>query len=198
MRRFGTTLAVLVLAGAGTAGAMGTAQADSATSASASTSAACETGWGSAEKLVRPSENYKPPLTNVKTSRHECFDRMVFDFRGGSAEGALGYRVKYVDKLTVPGSPDLPPLSGGATLQVAVGPNFDPSTGSDSYPAQHGRPLPGVDVTGYDTFKDTRYIDALEDDVLVGVGVRARLPFRVTQSGGQLIVDVAHSWNATS
>nr|WSZ98396.1 hypothetical protein OH820_24380 [Streptomyces sp. NBC_00857] len=95
---------------------MGTAQADSATSTSAS--AVCETGWGSAEKLVRPSENYKPPL-------------------------------------------------------------------------------PGVDITGYDAFKDTRYIDALEDDVLVGVGVRARLPFRVTQSGGQLIVDVAHSWNAT-
>ncbi|MFJ1745131.1 hypothetical protein ACIOJD_02645 [Streptomyces sp. NPDC088116] len=24
------------------------------------------------------------------------------------------------------------------------------------------------------------------------------LPFRVTQSGGRLTVDVAHSWNATS
>ncbi|MEU9469093.1 hypothetical protein AB0D78_21030 [Streptomyces avermitilis] len=79
-----------------------------------------------------------------------------------------------------------------------MGPNFDPSTGSESYPRQYGQPLPGVDITGYQTFTDTRYVDAPEDDVLVGVGVRARLPFRVTQSGDQLIVDVAHSWNASS
>ncbi|MEU9368567.1 hypothetical protein AB0D71_28650 [Streptomyces avermitilis] len=105
---------------------------------------------------------------------------------------------QYVDKLTAPGSPEGIPVSGGAILQISVGPNFGPSTGSESYPRQHGQPLPGVDITGYQTFTDTRYVDAPEDDVLVGVGVRARLPFRVTQSGDQLIVDVAHSWNASS
>ena len=66
-------------------------------------------------------------------------------------------------------------------------------------PAQPGpQPLPGVDITGYQTFRDTRYAAALEGDVAVGLGVRARLPFRVTQSGDHLIVDVAHSWNAAS
>lgn len=79
-----------------------------------------------------------------------------------------------------------------------MSPNYDPATGAESYPAQHAQPLPGVDITGYRTFQDTRYVDALEDDVLVGVGVRARLPFRVTQSGDHLIVDVAHSWTASS
>lgn len=79
-----------------------------------------------------------------------------------------------------------------------MGPNFDPSTGSPSYPGQHGQPLPGVDITGYRTFKDTRYVDAPEDDVLIGVGVRARLPFRVTQLDDHVVIDVAHSWNAVS
>jgi hypothetical protein len=34
--------------------------------------------------------------------------------------------------------------------------------------------------------------------VRIGVGVRARLPLRVMQLGDRLVIDVAHSWNATS
>lgn len=191
MRRLGTSLAALVLAGAGIAGAVGTAQAAPAAST------VCETGWGSLEKLVTLAEDYKPPLTDIKTGQYECFDRMVIDFKGGKTTGAIGYRVKYVDKLISVGTGEIP-VSGGAILQIAVGPNFDPATGAESYPGKHAQPLPGVDLTGYRTFKDTRYVDALEDDAVVGLGVRARLPFRVTQSGDQLIIDVAHSWNATS
>ncbi|SER84049.1 hypothetical protein SAMN04487983_102363 [Streptomyces sp. yr375] len=194
MRRLGTTLAVLVLAGTGIAGAAGTAQAGTAAAAA---EAVCETGWGSLEKRVAPTDDHKPPLTNIRTGQHECFDRMVLDFKGGATAGALGYRVKYVDKLTTPATGEIP-VSGGAILQISVGPNYDPATGTDSYPGQHGQPLPGVDITGYQTFQDTRYADGLEDGVVVGVGVRARLPFRVTQSGDHLIVDVAHSWTAAT
>ncbi|MHA5054961.1 AMIN-like domain-containing (lipo)protein [Streptomyces sp. SD15] len=75
----------------------------------------------------------------MRAGRHECFDRMVVDFKGGSAAGALGYRVKYVDKLTS-GLSEIP-VSGGAILQIATGPNYDPSTGSESYPGQHAQPL---------------------------------------------------------
>ena len=192
MRRLGTTLAVLVLAGTGIAGTVGTAQAATAASASA----VCETGWGSLEKHVWSADDHKPPLTNIRTGQHECFDRMVLDFKGGSA-GATGYQVKYVDRLTTPATGEIP-VSGGAILQIAVGPNYDPATGTQSYPGKHGKPLPGVDITGYQTFRDTRYAAGLEDNVAVGLGVRARLPFRVTQSGDHLIVDVAHSWNAAS
>ncbi|MEU3619358.1 hypothetical protein ABZ725_44755 [Streptomyces sp. NPDC006872] len=191
MRRLGTALAVLALAGAGLAGTAVTAQADTGASA------VCETGWGSLEKRVTPAEDYLPPLTNVRTGQHECFDRMVVDYKGGSGTGDIGYRVKYVDKLISVGTGEIP-ISGGAILQIAVSPNHDPETGTNSYPGTHGQPLPGVDITGYQTFKDTRYVDGLEDDVVIGVGVRARLPFRVTQSGDHLIIDVAHSWNATS
>ncbi|MGW7046549.1 AMIN-like domain-containing (lipo)protein [Streptomyces avermitilis] len=107
MRRLGPTLAALMLAGAGISGAvMGTAQADTAASA------VCETGWESTEKHVQPTDGYKPPLTDIRTGGHECFDRMVLDFKGGSAAGALGYRVKYVDKLTVPDSPEIPVADG--------------------------------------------------------------------------------------
>ncbi|MGW0577247.1 AMIN-like domain-containing (lipo)protein [Streptomyces sp. NPDC002920] len=190
MRRLGTALAALVLAGAGMAGAVGTAHADTAAST------VCETGWGSLEKRVAPSEDYRPPLTDIRTGRHECFDRMVLDFKG-SASGPIGYRVTYVDKLISVGTGEIP-VSGGAILQISVGPNFDPATGSESYPGQHAQPLPGVDLTDYQTFKDTRYVDGLEDSVQIGVGVRARLPFRVTQLDDRLVIDVAHSWNATS
>lgn len=106
MRRLGTTLAVLVLAGTGIAGAVGTAQARTAASA------VCETGWGSLEKRVAPTDDHKPPLTNIRTGQHECFDRMVLDFKGGSTPGALGYRVKYVDKLTTPGTGRSPSPAG--------------------------------------------------------------------------------------
>ncbi|WP_416977073.1 hypothetical protein [Streptomyces sp. T028] len=194
MRRLGTTLAALMLAGAGIAGAAGTAQADTGASA------VCETGWGSLEKHVwsggEDGGSYKPPLVNIRTGQHECFDRMVLDFKG-TAAGPIDYQVKYVDKLITPATGEIP-VEGGAILQIAVGPNYDPSTGSQSYPGQHGQPLPGVDITGYKTFKDTRYAAALENEVRIGVGVRARLPFRVTQLDDRLVIDVAHSWNATS
>ncbi|SHI22985.1 AMIN-like domain-containing (lipo)protein [Streptomyces sp. 3214.6] len=198
MRRLGTTLSALALAGAGLAGTVGTAQAATTASATAASTqpAVCETGWGSLEKHLWSADDHKPPLTNIRTGQHECFDRMVLDFKGGST-GSTGYQVKYVDKLTTPATGEIP-IEGGAILQIAVDPNYDPATGTKSYPGQHGQPLPGVDVTGYKTFRDTRYADALESEARVGVGVRARLPFRVTQSGDHLIVDVAHSWNATS
>ncbi|MDX2679539.1 AMIN-like domain-containing (lipo)protein [Streptomyces sp. NY05-11A] len=88
MRRLGTTLAALALAGVGLAGTAGTAQAATAASKQP---AVCETGWGSLEKHLWSADDHKPPLTNIRTGRHECFDRMVLDFKGGST-GATGYR----------------------------------------------------------------------------------------------------------
>jgi hypothetical protein len=55
-----------------------------------------------------------------------------------------------------------------------------------------------VDLTGYRTFRDTRFAGSFEGETQIGLGVRARLPFRVLQLDGRIIVDVAHSWTATS
>jgi hypothetical protein len=57
-----------------------------------------------------------------------------------------------------------------------------------------GRPLPGVDLAGYRTFRDARFASSFEGDTQVGLGVRARLPFRVFQLPGRLVIGVAHTW----
>lgn len=51
-----------------------------------------------------------------------------------------------------------------------------------------------MNLAGYRTFKDTKFGASFEGQTQVGLGVRAKLPFRVQQSGDQLIVDVAHTW----
>ncbi|MEV5137386.1 hypothetical protein AB0K71_09275 [Streptomyces syringium] len=194
MRKVTTAAAALVLAGAGLAGTAGTAgattgqagQADKATAATA-----CSTAWGSGEKTARDSGSQ--PLRNITTGRHACYDRMVFDVSG--AKGKLGYHVGYVKTFQQDGSGDRIPVGGGAILQIFVNaPSYSPTTGKPTYAGKAGQPLPGVNITGYRTFKDTRFGASFEGQTQVGLGVRAKLPFRVLQSGDRLVVDVAHTW----
>ncbi|MGV9943922.1 AMIN-like domain-containing (lipo)protein, partial [Streptomyces sp. NPDC003401] len=136
------------------------------------------------------------PVRNARTGQHDCHDRLVIDVPGATA-GELGYSVHYVDRLYQDGSGRYIPVGGGAILEVRVSaPAYDPDTGTPTYPARVAQPLPGVDVTGYRTFRDTRYAGSFEGDTQIGLGVRARLPFRVQRLDGRLVVDVAHGWTA--
>lgn len=153
---------------------------------------ACPTGWGSLDKTGASTTT--APLTGIRTGRHACYDRMVFDIPGGGSDG-LGYWVRYVDHLYQDGSGRLIPVGGGAVLEVRVAaPGYDPETGAPTYPGRAGRPLPGVDLTGYRTFRDTRFAGSFEGETQIGLGVRARLPFRVLQLNDRVVVDVAHNW----
>ncbi|WP_416982509.1 hypothetical protein [Streptomyces sp. T028] len=155
--------------------------------------AACPTGWGSLDKTswAGTAGEY---VTNVRTGRHDCYDRFVVDVPDASAD-QLGYFVHYVDELIQDGSGKPIPVGGGAILEVIVrAPAYDPETGTSTYPAVAGQPLPGVDLTGYSTFRDTRFAGSFEGQTQFGLGVRARLPFRVLQLDGRLVVDVAHTW----
>jgi hypothetical protein len=59
-----------------------------------------------------------------------------------------------------------------------------------------------VNVTDYRTFRQVARTGSSEGVTSLGLGVRARLPFRVTtlagfpgtSSGSRLAVDVAHAW----
>ncbi|GHG99896.1 hypothetical protein [Streptomyces rubradiris] len=187
MRRTAAAAAALVLAG--TALGMVTAAAGTATAATTGATA-CPTGWGSGDKGGVAAGAV--PLKNIRAGRHDCFDRLVFDVPGG---GALGYSVGYVDQLHQLASGEYIPVGGGAVLDVRVGaPAYDPATGAAAYPGRAGQPLPGVDVSGYSTFRDARFSASFEGETQIGLGVRARLPFRVIQLPDQLVVDVAHSW----
>ncbi|PAZ14104.1 hypothetical protein CLM62_21970 [Streptomyces sp. SA15] len=188
MRRMGAAAAALALAG--TVLGAGTA---TAAAAPVSGVTACPTGWGSGVKGSVTAGAV--PLKDIRTGKHDCFDRMVFDVPGG---GDIGYYVQYVDRLHQAGSGDYIPVGGGAILEVRVAaPSYNPETGAAVYPGKVGRPLPGVDITGYRTFRDTRFAGSFEGETQIGLGVRARLPFRVTQLADRLVVDVAHSWTSS-
>ncbi|MFI0777350.1 hypothetical protein [Streptomyces sp. NPDC021212] len=191
MRRLGTAIATIVLAGAGLAGTVGAAQA-----ATTGTSAACATGWGSGEKTE--SSSSAKPLVNIRTGQHECYDRMVFDIKGATAADKAFVWAGYVDAMYQNGSGDPIPVNGGAILEIHVGAASYSQSGGTTYPGKVAQQLPGVDVSDYKTFQDTRFGSSFEGETQVGVGVRARLPFRIFQQDGKVIVDVAHSWNAAS
>ena len=123
---------------------------------------------------------------------------MVVDLPGAASRGGLGYSVQYVDRLHQDGSGRHIPVSGGAVLEVRVAaPSYAPESGEPTYPARAGRPLPGVDLTGYRTFRDARFAGSFEGETRIGLGVRARLPFRVLRLDGRLVIDVAHDWTGS-
>ncbi|MFC9330015.1 hypothetical protein [Kitasatospora sp. NPDC057015] len=157
----------------------------------------CPTGWGSLPKDLGSVNSHS--LRNIRTGTHPCYDRLVLDVPGTSAGTPVGYHVRYVDTLYQDGSGRPLPVRGGAIIEIVVNaPSYDPATGATTYPGQGGRALPGVDLTGYRTFTDTRFGASFEGQTQIGLGVRARLPFRVFQLDNRLVVDVAHTWNATA
>ncbi|MFD7392066.1 hypothetical protein ACFV46_26750 [Streptomyces sp. NPDC059852] len=164
-----------------------------ATAATTTTKAtACPTGWGS-QAETRSAATMKS-VTNVRTGRHACFDRMVVDVPGAGT-GRLGYTVQYVGRVYQDGSGRPVTVGGGAVLEVRVGaPAYDADSGRPTYPARAGQQLPGVNLTGYRTFRDARFVGSFEGDTQIGLGVRARLPFRVWVADGRIVVDVAHNW----
>jgi len=189
MRRIGAAVAALALAGGMLAAGAATAGASPSTAARAS---ACPTGWGSGVK--GSVDTGAVPLKDIRAGQHDCYDRLVFDVPGG---GTVGYYVQYVDRLHQVGSGEYIPVGGGAVLEVRVAaPSYAPDSGTPTYPGRAGLPLPGVDIAGYRTFKDTRFAGSFEGETQIGLGVRARLPFRVIQLPDRLVVDVAHSWTS--
>ncbi|MEV5509454.1 AMIN-like domain-containing (lipo)protein [Streptomyces orinoci] len=189
MRRLTTALAAFLLAGAG----MTAATASVAAHHGADRPAVCRAvDWGSRPKARAEADT--KPLTDIRVGRHDCFDRMVFDVHI-PGDHPIGYRVHYVDKLYQDGSGSMIPVRTGAVLEIRVAaPSFDVEAGSARYPGRAGKPLPGVDLSGFRTFREARFGGSFEGDTQVGLVVRARLPFRVFQLGNHLVVDVAHSW----
>ncbi|MFI0412342.1 hypothetical protein [Actinomadura sp. 3N508] len=151
-----------------------------------SASAACSTPWGSLQKgsLSGYSEG---PLERVRTGQQSCYDRLVIEVDGT----AFGHLVGYVDEVVQEGSGKPVPLRGSAKLriivQAATAPGF-PATSPEL-----------ANVSGYRTFRQVAGAASFESQTTIGVGVRARLPFRVLTlprdgGGTRLVVDVAHTW----
>ncbi|TLM80667.1 hypothetical protein FDW83_18625 [Pseudarthrobacter sp. NamE2] len=159
--------------------------------ASATTSY-CGLVWGSMSKADNTFS--KASVTNVRTGQHYCFDRMVVDLNGP----ASGYTVRYVPQVVQDGSGFTVPVRGGARLQVTVNaPAYNPDTGQPTYNPANQAEL--SNVSNYQTFRQVAWAGSFEGYTNIGVGVRARLPFRVFTldgpgSGSRLVLDVAHFW----
>ena len=151
----------------------------------------CSVTWGSGAKSAGPTTSATRQITNIRTGRHTCFDRMVIDINNATA---AGYRVEYVSNIYADPSGELIPISGGAKLQIVTYAGAYKPDGTITYPALTGKKLPNVNLTGYQTFRDAKFAGSFEGVSSVGLGVRARLPFTVFKSSNHIIIDVAHHW----
>jgi hypothetical protein len=139
-------------------------------------------------------------ITGARTGRHDCYDRLVVDLAGHPAPG---YNVRYIDppyRAEGSGAPLL--VAGGAVLAVTVlAPGYD-EAGHPTVPWAGTATVVGpyqFQVGGYRTFRDLQWGGTFEGYSSFGLGVRARLPFRVMQldgpaGGTRLVIDVAHQW----
>lgn len=157
-----------------------------ATAVAAAPAPYCGITWGSGEKSVNPTQTGN--VTNIRSGRHDCYDRLVFDVTGP----VNGYWVSYVDQVTEDASGIPVPLRGGARLSITIqAPSYD-HTGAMTYTYANRREL--VNVTGYQTFRQVAWAGSWEGTTSIGLGVRARLPFRVFTLPGRVVIDVAHFW----
>jgi hypothetical protein len=152
----------------------------------------CGIYWGSlAKSSTGMGADY---ITNVRTGRHTCYDRLVID---GSA-GGFTSRVRYVANVLSQGKGDSVSLRGGARIEIVLRTNdYNINTGVATYTPANWREL--TNVTGYSTFGQVAWGGSFEGYTTIGLGVRARLPMRVFNLAGpggrsRLVIDVAHHW----
>jgi len=152
----------------------------------------CGITWGSTAKSAAATSS--PTLVGVRSGQQACYDRVVLDLGAGRVSG---YSVRYVPAITQDGSGHVVPTRGGAALEIAVqAPAYDDAGHATYSPANPAELAP---VAGYRTLRQVVWAGSFEGQSTVGVGVRARLPFRVFAlagpgTGSRLVVDVAHLW----
>jgi hypothetical protein len=125
------------------------------------------------------------PAQAATGTAQACFDRLVVDLGPGRKPG---YRVRYVRAFYASGSGMVVHVRGHAKLLVTV---LAPA--ASNFPAS-SRHL--VRVAGFPEFRQVAGLGSFEGITSIGIGLRARKPFRVlelTSSGHRvrLIVDVA-------
>jgi len=148
----------------------------------------CGITWGSLAKAAGPTTPSSTTLTGVRAGQHACYDRLVLDL--GAVSGPVGYRVEYTTLTGVATGTPIP--LAGTDLSITVRAHGESLTVAD--------PNHVVDVAGFRTFRQVASGGSFEGVTVLGLGVRARLPFRVFVLDGpaagqkRLVIDVAHRW----
>ncbi len=150
----------------------------------------CGITWGS---LAKTSPEYTgAQITGARVGAHDCWDRLVIDLNGMPAPG---YNVRYTDAFRAEGSGTVLPTAGGAIITISA-------HAWASVPWSVGTHVVSPEqlaASGFRTLRDVVYGGTYEGNTSIGLGVRARLPFRVFKldgpdGGSRLVIDVAHQW----
>jgi hypothetical protein len=161
----------------------------------------CGITWGSLPKVSHGNQPVTgAELTNVRAGQQTCYDRLVLDVRGTRSFDS--WRVEYVPQVRGEASDQPVPLRGGAFLQITFGASDHDANGVATYNPANRREL--VNVSGFRTFRQVAWAGSSEGISRIGLGVRARLPFRVfalagtptTSNGTRVVIDVAHQWSS--
>lgn len=159
--------------------------------AASATVASCPTGWGSLPKYGFAVSS--ATIHNIRTGHHPCFDRVVIDLNGAPD----GYHISYTSRFLTEGEGREISTRGGAKLLIVVdSPAYDPSTGEPTY-----LPTDPLELIPHPThtLRQGVWLGSFEGQTSIGIGTRARLPYRAFVLNGpgadsRLIVDVAHTW----
>ncbi len=143
----------------------------------------CPAGWGTGPR--HSGQMFQTKLRDVRVGQHACFDRLVIDLGRGSKPG---YRVRFVRAFYASGSGKAVHVRGHAKLLVTV---LAPAT--DHFPAS-SRHL--ARVAGFPEFRQIAGLGSFEGITSIGIGLRARKPFRVMELTSrdhhvEVVIDVA-------
>ncbi|MEV6371196.1 hypothetical protein FXF53_26970 [Micromonospora sp. WP24] len=193
--RIRNTLVVLAVLTAALMAGGSTGSAATTTSRAAKTTAPyCGITWGSGPKAAGTLST--DPLVEVRTGRHDCFDRVVFEFAGPVTGHTVGYGETWTEGEGLALSPY---TAGDALLRVSLQ--------APAYDDEHLATVPyrvgehAAIVLRHRTLRDVVFGGSFEGYTTFAVGVRARLPFRVFVLDGpgthsRIVLDVAHQWQS--
>jgi len=149
--------------------------------------AACSLNWGTNPKHRGSSAiTVATRVRAVRAGKHGCFDRLVIDMSGGKRPP---FSARYVKHIVADPSGKVLKVRGRAKILIAVrgpaGRHYHPNA------------VNLVNVSGFTSFRQVRGAGSFERVTSIGLGVRAKLPFRVfelgsSQSGWRIVIDVAH------
>jgi hypothetical protein len=184
MRRLAAVIATAIA----TVAMLGTAASAAPVPAASAQTPYCGIHWGSAPKHAGTMVQSR--VRQVRAGEHACFDRLVIELGAGRKPG---YRVEYVTRIIQDPSGKVIPVRGGAKLHITV-----------QAPVRAGFPISSrhiVNVTGFRTFRQVVGAGSFEGITSFGLGVRAKLPFRVFILNGpgahhRLVIDVANRWQS--
>jgi len=145
--------------------------------------------WGSLPKSAPGSS--PGDIVGARIGIGPCADRIVFDVEGPTP----GWDVRYVSQITADGSGEVIPIpEAGARLLIVIRTNaHDINTGRPTLTS-----LP--DPAQFPVFRGLVLAGDFEGITSIGLGTRARLPFRTFSLPGPLkghsriVIDVARSW----